>query len=109
MTSREAHVAAVARGDADAKAGAGATVSEEETPAAPQRAAREKYVASWLKGCATGDFAEHGELYDSALALAPALIQAAREGDLSEFCQLLEAEPASAHHAEEVTGYTPRA
>ena len=42
MTSREVHVAAVARGDGDAKAGAGATVSEEETPAAPQRAAREK-------------------------------------------------------------------
>ena len=36
MTSREAHVAAVARGDDDAKAGADATVSEEETPAAPQ-------------------------------------------------------------------------
>ena len=50
MTSREVHVAAVARGDGDAKAGAGATVSEEETPAAPQRAAREKYVAAWLKG-----------------------------------------------------------
>ena len=49
MTSREVHVAAVARGDGDAKAGAGATVSEEETPAAPQRAAREKYVAAWLK------------------------------------------------------------
>ena len=42
MTSREAHVAADARGDGDAKAGAGATVSGEETPAAPQRAAREK-------------------------------------------------------------------
>ena len=52
MTSREVHVAAVARGDGDAKAGAGATISEEETPAAPQRAAREKYVAAWLKGSA---------------------------------------------------------
>ena len=38
MTSREVHVAAVARGDDDAKAGAEATVSGEETPAAPQRA-----------------------------------------------------------------------
>ena len=46
MTSREVHVAAVARGDDDAKAGAEATVSGEETPAAPQRAAREKYVAA---------------------------------------------------------------
>ena len=96
MTSREAHVAAVARDDGDAKADAGATVSEEETPAAPQRAAREKYVAAWLKGCATGIFDEHGELYASAMASAPALVQAAREGDLSEFCRLLEAEPASA-------------
>ena len=54
MTSREVHVAAVARGDDDAKAGAEATVSGEETPAAPQRAAREKYVAAWLKASATG-------------------------------------------------------
>ena len=78
MTSREAHVAAVARGDGDAKAGAGATVSEEETPAAPQRAAREKYVAAWLKGCAIKDFDEHDGLYDSAMASAPAFVQAAR-------------------------------
>ena len=87
MTSREVHVAAVARGDGDAKAGAGATVSEEETPAAPQRAAREKYVASWLKGSVTGDCAECNELHKSALASAPALVKAAREGDLSEFCR----------------------
>ena len=95
MTSREAHVAAVARGDGDAKAGADTTVSEEETLAAPQRAAREKYVAAWLKACATGDAAERDELVSSAMASAPALVLAARLRDLSLFCQLLEAEPAS--------------
>ena len=89
MTSREAHVAADARCDGDAKAGADATVSEEETPAAPQRAARENYVAAWLKACATGDGAEHDELVSSAMASAPALVKAADEGDLSEFCRLL--------------------
>ena len=60
MTSREVHVAAVARGDGDAKAGTDATVSEEETPAAPQRAAREKYVASWLKGSVSGSWLASG-------------------------------------------------
>jgi len=107
MTSREVHVAAVARGDGDAEAGADAMVSEEETPAAPQRAARENYVAAWLKACATGDVDERDGLFRSAMASAPALVKAAREGDLSEFCRLLEAEPASAHQAEEVTGVTP--
>ena len=88
MTSREVHVAAVARGDGDAKAGAGATVSEEETPAAPQRAARQKYVAAWLmaadghtyeRRAITEWFAHHDTSPNTNLALehkhlAPALL-----------------------------------
>ena len=61
MASREPYDAAVERGDGDAEAGADA----------PQCAARQKYVAAWLKGCATGSWDESKKMYDSALWDAP--------------------------------------
>ena len=96
MASREPYDAAVERGDGDAEAGADA----------PQCAARQKYVAAWLKGCATGSWDESKKMYDSALWDAPDLVFNARHGDLNGFRRLLEAEPASAHQADEVMGFT---
>ena len=96
MASREPYDAAVERGDGGAEAGADA----------PQCAARQKYVAAWLKGCATGSWDESKKMYDSALWDAPELVFNARHGDLNGFRRLLEAEPAKAHQADEVMGFT---